>query len=173
MAPVRPARFPPHRRSVFFAGYVVHGESPRTTRPLPLADREWLYTLLCQIDPRPHPADPQMTAAIQAARLRQACPQTRHEHAPVPAPRRPPMTGTSQPSRPGPALTCPSWLYTDARHLEYLRLLGWGWTPVDAAFAAYYGKPPALVLNPAHDRHPHHTARPDTRPGSSPGTRSS
>lgn len=54
-------------------------------------------------------------------------------------------------------MTHPSWLYVDARHLQYLRLLGWGWTPVDAAFAAYYGKPPALVLNPACIPGPHNT----------------
>jgi hypothetical protein len=74
------------------------------------------------------------------------------------------MTGTGPPRRRGPATTCPSWLYVDARHLQYLRLLGWGWTPVDAAFAAYYRKPPALVLNPAHARHPHRSSRPGSRP---------
>jgi hypothetical protein len=76
------------------------------------------------------------------------------------------MTGTSQPGRQGPAATCPPWLYTDARHLEYLRLLGWGWTLVDAAFAAYYRKAPALVLNPAHDSvASRRAAQPGTYPG--------
>jgi hypothetical protein len=29
----------------------------------------------------------------------------------------------------------------DMREADYKRFLGWGWNPVDAAFAAYFGKP--------------------------------
>jgi hypothetical protein len=70
------------------------------------------------------------------------------------------MTHPGLPGQQGTATRCPSWLYADARDLEYVRLLGWGWTPVDAAFAAYFRKPPALVLNPAHARQPPGASRP-------------
>lgn len=41
------------------------------------------------------------------------------------------------------------WQWRDARQIDYEKLIGWGWTPVDAAFAAYYGKPFRAVLEPA------------------------
>ena len=31
--------------------------------------------------------------------------------------------------------------WADGRRLDYDLFRSWGWTPVDAAFAAYYGKP--------------------------------
>lgn len=38
------------------------------------------------------------------------------------------------------------WQWQDARRLAYRERLAWGWTPVDAAFSAYYGKPFQAVL---------------------------
>ena len=38
------------------------------------------------------------------------------------------------------------WQWQDARELDYREFLSWGWDPVDAAFAAYYGQPLRAVL---------------------------
>jgi hypothetical protein len=56
------------------------------------------------------------------------------------------------------------WQWEDARRVAYRERLSWGWSPVDAAFSAYYGKPlrAVLVLARARTRAPERGRRAGT-----------